>query len=166
MLTHFLSLVCINFHRFPSISYLRFPFDVKNLIGYLISFLLQYIMISFSIFFVSSLMSLLIGSDFMFAGLTKDLENELNSMGESVENGDSRCRIVAQYCGFIQFHSESKQLSEHFGHLMELLLKINVFFFRLVHMFSAAFKPNAILILFWAITGICNSMLMLHFEIV
>lgn len=55
----------------------------------------------------------------MLTGLTKDLKNELNSIDESVKNGENRVRIVKQYCNFIQFHSESKQLSEYFSHLME-----------------------------------------------
>lgn len=147
-----------------SIFYRRFPFDVKSLSGYLISFILQYIMISISIFFVSSILSLLIGSDFMLTISTKDLRCELNAVDESVKHGEDCVRIIKRFSGFIEFHAESKQLSEYFDHLLEH--EIELILFRLVHMFSELFQPNAILIVLWGVTAIANSMLMLQLEIV
>ena len=47
----------------------------------------------------------------MLTAITKDLKNELNSIDESVQNEENHVRILKQFSDFIQFHSESKQLS-------------------------------------------------------
>lgn len=107
----------------------RFPFDVKNLSGYLISFILQYIMISISLFFATLLTSLLIGSSVMLSGLTKDLRCEFDAVGECVKNREDRVRILKRFGGFIEFHAESKQLSKYF--IQWLSYKIDLVYFQI-----------------------------------
>lgn len=166
-------------HYIWNFSATRFPFDIKNLFGYLIAFTLQGCMIAFSLFFVSSLISLLIGSYFMLTSLTKDLQKELNWIDDSLENEENCVQIVTQLSEFVQFHSESKQFSKFGGHLIFFVYHNGIsepnnsnynwcvcFFYRLVKICSAAFQPNAILIVFWGISGISNSMLMLQIEMV
>lgn len=90
----------------------RFPFDVKNLVGYLIAFILEYTMVSYVFYFIACIISLAIGSFVLLMGLINDLNENLKTINGNVETDRTDFQIMFQLSEFVQFHSHAKQLSK------------------------------------------------------
>lgn len=84
---------------------------MKNLIGYLIAFVLEYTMVSYVFHFIACIISLAIGSFVMLMGLINDLNDNLEMINENVKSNATHLQIACQLYSFVQFHSEAKQLS-------------------------------------------------------
>lgn len=89
----------------------RFPFDVKNLFGYLIACVLEYTMVSYVFYFIACIISLSIESFVILMGLINDLNDNLKTINEIVKTNGTHFQIMCQLYEFVQFHSQAKQLS-------------------------------------------------------
>lgn len=133
--------------RFPfPFDTFRFPFDVKNLVGYLIACVLEYTMVSYVFYFIACIISLAIGSFVMLLGLINDLNDNLKTINENVKTNGTHFQTVCQLYEFVQFHSEAKQLSTRLSNRylvrkFKISKIISNFILRLVQDFSAIFQP-------------------------
>lgn len=92
----------------------RFPFDWKNPIGYLIAVTLQYIMIMYMFFVISSMLSLGIGAFMFSVKAVDDVKMCMKSVNECAIVKGKQSKAFKRIAGYIQLHAYLKQLSESF----------------------------------------------------
>lgn len=90
----------------------RFPFDVKNPIGYTMAVILEYLLAFNVDLFAMCIMVIAIGSSVTLISVTQDLNVSLKNLDKSAMMKDSPLEIVQQFNEFIRFHSNAKQLSD------------------------------------------------------
>ena len=88
-----------------------FPFDSKNLIGYLIAVALEYLSDLHICFFVASIFSLAVGGFIFTFSMTEDIKNNLNSINQNIETDGTRSEFYKKFSRFVQLHSNAQQLS-------------------------------------------------------
>lgn len=90
----------------------RQPFDWKNLIGYSIIFIEQYIMLAYFCTFASAAISLEIGSYLWVMEFIKDIKNDISSISKIAKSRRNQTQMLKKLFDSIQFHSHVKQLSK------------------------------------------------------
>lgn len=144
----------------------RLPFVIKHPVEYVTAFAVQYLVFAYAIFFTASCMAFGVVSCLMFLSVTKDLKHQLDGIAATLKFKKNRMQIMTQFPEFIQFHSDSKQLSGTFISMILRNFPNFNFLFRLVKDFSALCQPNTVPIFVWSIFAICESMLLLQMNLV
>lgn len=94
---------------------LRFPFDIKNPIGYLAAVSLQYAFFAYASSAVACLLSLGVASFLIIISENKDIIGLLRSFDKNAKNKQKRPDILRkQISEFIEMHSAMNKLSEYF----------------------------------------------------
>lgn len=88
----------------------RFPFDSRNLIGYLMAVGLEYSANALLYFFNAGLVPLAIGIFLFTLSMTEDIKNNLNSVNEMIKIKGTRPEIYKKITHSIRLHSKAKQL--------------------------------------------------------
>lgn len=96
---------------FFSLVLLRFPFDCKNPVGYLIAIYMQYNMIWYMFYVIASLVSLGIGAFIYSVMGTDEIKRYLNSVNEYAMRKKNHLKSLKQLAEYVDYHSEMKQLS-------------------------------------------------------
>lgn len=95
----------------------RFPFDTKNLVGYLIAVIVEYLSAVNIEFFVMCVMIITNGPCLILISITKDMICSLRSLDKTASmkkktEANQPGNIILQFNDFIQFHAEAKRSSE------------------------------------------------------
>lgn len=98
---------------FSNFNHIRFPFDTKNLIGYLVAIFIQYILLFNVMVSLKCLAIFGIGTCFMLFPLTKDIKNDLKAINRNARHKKKRLKTIDQLTQFVQFHSKLMQLSKY-----------------------------------------------------
>lgn len=93
------------------IQIFRYPFDVKNPIGYLCACVTQYIGLTHYLYFTSFAVSSQIGVYLLVTTFHKDLKNNLKSINGNAKPKANRAKNFKHFCNMIGFHSFLIQLS-------------------------------------------------------
>lgn len=94
-------------------SDLRFPFDTKNLTGFLIAVVIEYIFLLNLNFLMTSFMSIAIGPNLILISITQDLKCSLKTLNRNARVNKNETEITQQFNQIIQLHSNAKQLSQY-----------------------------------------------------
>ena len=143
----------------------RFPFDDKNLLGYSIAFVLEYVMLAYLIFFIMCIISFGIGSYYLVISLTNDLKGQLDLINEHLQTKRNRLQAIKEMYEFIQFDSDTKQLSIEIR--IEVIcseIECESFSFRLVKDLSSIFQPIFLAVFSWCISALVGSLLMFQID--
>lgn len=98
-------------HILTSNSPLRFPFDWKNPLGYLVAVILQYVAISYCLVFVFDVAFFGIGYCLCFTSIiTKIVKKDLKIINENAASDTNRWLTINLIIEFIQSHSSLKRL--------------------------------------------------------
>lgn len=92
----------------------RFPFDMKNPVGYSIAIVIEYITCGYEFFTVACTLSVVIGSYWVSISATKEIQHILHSINDKTranENHPNEFGIL--FAEFIDAHAAVKQLSWH-----------------------------------------------------
>lgn len=123
----------------------RFPFDYKNLVGYLIVVAIEFRITIVMLRFVACLTCTTLGAYITGVSLSKDVNGDLFVIDESVKINQPSVITLKQLSEFVRAHSNGK---------------------RLLETYSAVYE-NILTILFtWSALTICINMLMIEMEIV
>lgn len=90
----------------------RFPFDVKNPLGYTIAVALEYIFIVNLMLPVLCLVSFALETCLVLISLTKDVKCDVNRLNENVK--DNQLEILKQFSQLIEIHSDANELSPNY----------------------------------------------------
>lgn len=94
----------------PTSDFIRFPFDWRTVIGYLIALLSQCAaLLSILISFIP-IICILIGSCWLSIVFVKDLINELAHLN-TAKSKRNHPEIRAHFCQIVQSYADAKQLS-------------------------------------------------------
>lgn len=88
----------------------RFPFDIKNPIGYGIAMAIEGFVGLTGLIVISGVVSLAIDCFVYVTSATKDMLRMLDDVHKNAEIKEGRPRIFKQLCEFVEFHSELRQL--------------------------------------------------------
>lgn len=92
-------------------TWLRFPFDTRNLIGYSIAGLMEYI-VPFNIDLnIMCMINFAIGVGSMLISLADDIKRSMNTLNASVRAKGCKLEILYRFSRLVQFHSSVIQLS-------------------------------------------------------
>lgn len=86
--------------------YQRFPFDLKNPIGYTLALILQYIMLMCMLYSVACLLSIGFGAYVLIITVTEDIKINMTT----IHTEETHLKIVGQFLDTIEIHSSAKQL--------------------------------------------------------
>lgn len=89
----------------------RLPFDWKNPFGYFGAILLQYTIYVYASTSLMIIISIVISSYLFEMSLTNDLKDILQLIDRNSKIKKTRKNLYAQFTEFIDFHSDTKQLS-------------------------------------------------------
>lgn len=104
----------------------RFPFNRKNLIGYLITVALEFIVIKYFAFFMGSVAALGVGSYLVVAALVRDTYYCLQLINTSSEDKKNRSKAVKSLAEFIEMQSMLKKLSKSYFLNPHLVIDIQI----------------------------------------
>lgn len=90
----------------------RFPFNWENPSGYLVAFLAEVILITCAAIAGVLATDFGIGINLILISMAKDVEADMLSINQVIENRPKRSQAVKQFKDFIRLCSDSKQLSE------------------------------------------------------
>lgn len=131
---NFLKKYSKSYKKSRTFKYYRFPFDWKNLIGYLIAVLFEYILTFYMFIFVEAMLAIgIAGLEKMYSKfymavyiggllnlsvaaflyevtIIREMKNNLNSIIESSDSHKCRLKITKKFSDFIEIHSTMKQL--------------------------------------------------------
>lgn len=100
----------MNFLLFHSFD--RFPFDSNTPIGYLITFVLEYITLGYTYFIVECSLALLIGSYWFAIAIIKEMRRILHSINGMAQAKEVRSHeLMASFLEFIDAYAIIKELS-------------------------------------------------------
>lgn len=151
----------------------RLPFDWQNPLGYVIAFILQYIL-TFNLF-VTVLGILIFGAAIcsMLISLVEDMKRDLDTLKASARAKCARREILMKFCHLIELHSNEQQLSKlaccccsRPPVLINIKSGTSYLFARFVHDFFQLVKRKILILFVWSILTICGTMLMVQMEIV
>lgn len=101
----------------------RFPFNWKNPTGYLLAFILMYILYMHFFYFLTSCFLFGCGVYILITALTKDIKNKLKAFSDIVGSKRKKKMNPKRIVGFIEFHSSVKrcvrQLNNSIGQKVE-----------------------------------------------
>lgn len=89
----------------------RFPFDWKNPIGFLVAVILQTIMISYPLRYMSCYTRLALGSYLFAITFVRDTIDEANDFSDSLRKSRSKLNAYKKISEIIQVHAEGKRSS-------------------------------------------------------
>lgn len=147
----------------------RFPFDSKNLMGYLVAVALEYMGNVHLYVFSAEFTSLGLGAFLFTISMTEDIKNNLSSINKIVKNKRAPLEFNKKIRHCIQLNLDGRQLKAN--SIQKLFLfwkcnKISRFVFRLVQTFSNEIQPINVALYTWIFTAICGSLLMIQMELV
>lgn len=89
----------------------RFPFNTKNLIGYLTAVTLECAMGVCLFHFTACIFSWCIGCFLFIVAMVEDIKVNLHSIRKHLKTGGDRSQTLKKVLHFIQLHTDAKQLS-------------------------------------------------------
>lgn len=92
----------------------RFPFDTKNLWGYLEGIVAEALIIRCACFFSANFLSLGAGCFLFMISSVRDMKGTLRSINKKVKSTEAvtnRSHVLKRFTQFIKLHSETRQLS-------------------------------------------------------
>lgn len=89
----------------------RFPFDTKSPIGFSAAMAILYVFTSNAMIIIKSFVLIGIATMPMLFPLTQDMKYDLNNIKSSLKDKTKRLKMFERLSQFIQFHSDTKQLS-------------------------------------------------------
>lgn len=89
----------------------RFPFTWNNPIGYLLATTMQYVMVTFVLYFVACSSTLAIAVYLFTMNATSDIIDNLHSINEEGKFDQKQSNLPKKIFEFIEYHSILKQLS-------------------------------------------------------
>lgn len=96
---------------FYSLSLKRFPFDTHNPIGYLIAFVVEYIVLAYEFFIVACTLALGIGTFWFGISITKTIQCILHAIGNQSQANKQSNQLKVLFSEYVHAHAEIKQLS-------------------------------------------------------
>lgn len=102
---------------FLALKIVRFPFDSKNLSGYIIAVILQYIILAYELFVVACTISIVNGALWFTISTTIDLKfilKSINRNGKSYARESDLKKFIKLLHELIYMHANVKQLSKTF----------------------------------------------------
>lgn len=90
----------------------RFPFDVKNPIGYSFAYCLQFIMAFSADLTILCVLIIVFAPCLILISTTDDMKSNLHVLNTSAHTEVSDPELTQQFNEIVQFHSKIKQLSE------------------------------------------------------
>lgn len=94
--------------EFSFLFFHRFPFDMKNPIGYLLAFILLYILHINLLYFATCAFVIGVGIYMLVISVTKDLKNIVITFRDCVKTEPNPLLLSKHLFDFIQFHSNVK----------------------------------------------------------
>lgn len=94
-------------------SFVRFPFDSYNPIGYLITIILEYIIYGYELFVIACTVTIGIGA-FLFAmSVAEEIQSILHSINAEIQANEniSSDELKTLFIEYIDVHANVKQLS-------------------------------------------------------
>lgn len=88
-----------------------FPFDTKNPIGFTAASIIEYLMCLNLVFFVMCIMIVATGPSLILICITEDMKCSLHSLDRCARMKENPFKLIRIFNEFIQFHSNTKQLS-------------------------------------------------------
>lgn len=139
----------------------RFPFDWNNPIGYLIAFVIQYIIIAYEFCLTSCALAVGIGSLWLAILATKDIRRILNLINDKAQTNVIQSNDLID---FIEAHGAIKQLSRSFE--FSTFIIDNLPFPRVEHVFSEILQPIILSLFTWSLVIISSALLFIQVELV
>lgn len=99
------------FELCENVCVFRLPFDVNHPIGYTIAALVEWTMVTYTLFVMMTIISIGVSSYLFVMSLTEDLKSILQSIGGNSQFKDNRPKLYAQSIEFIVIHSDAIKLS-------------------------------------------------------
>lgn len=94
------------------IPFSRFPFNTKNLLGYLIAIIIQFVQITCSLFVIVNLAGFGIGTFVVLAVINKNIKSHLNVVDKRIETNENHLELLQLIADFVRLHSNTIELSE------------------------------------------------------
>lgn len=90
----------------------RFPFDLHNPFGYLIAFVIEYIMLGYEFFIVACSLELGIGANIFAISIIEEIRRILHSMNRKAHLKKNKSnKLKTLFLEYIHAHAAIKQLS-------------------------------------------------------
>lgn len=165
----FLHKIWISSAFLAHLSLIRFPFDTKNLCGYLVGSGVQYIFVFNSMITMECLATFCVGTCFIVFPLANDTKHSLKTINFNAKYKKNHSNIVIQLYQFVRFHAKLIRLC----HTLYIEIEIYIIsdspanwrlfvLFRLIHNYLDLLKIIFIIIFIWSIGGICAILLMFN----
>lgn len=150
----------------------RFPFDTKNLWGYLEGIVAEALIIRCACFFSANFLSLGAGCFLFMISSVRDMKGTLRSINKKVKSteiGANRSHVLKRFTQFIKLHSETRQLSlkpidrkEFFSQIFSSLFSVS----RAISEFIVFYQPLVASTLIWSFTNIGVGMVLIEMQLV
>lgn len=148
-----------NFHRFP--------FDWKNPAGYLLAFILVYILHLTTTHFTMFPISIGIAGFRFINALTKDVKNDVIAFRDRLKSEPNPMILAKQFFNFIQFHSDTKRCVRSLCFFPFKIFVLTLFFVsRLLYKMANTMQPIFPIVFVCQIMIICISMVSIQIEMV
>lgn len=148
----------------------RFPFDCKNLVGYLFAVLFEYLFTVYEFVYVGSFATYGLGFFLFFFTSYRDMVRNLESINKHAKSKKKHPKIVKQLVTFFHLYSNVKELSMHWNRFFIVFGIIGDCFFsppsRFVRAFSRIYQPIFMVLFTSSLILICTCMLILQEQLV
>lgn len=128
----------------------RFPFDWKNPTGYLIAATMQFIMISYNLFYVACTTSLCVGTSLFLISVVNDLKSHTDLINNSAKSKkENRLQTLKLLSEFIDIHSISLKLKSNSICSLWIWIEISnwsIIIFAVFQISSRLFKSISIIV--------------------
>lgn len=156
---------------------IRFPFDTKNLCGYLEAVAIETIIVRCACIFSGNFLSLGLGCFLFIISSIRDMKGTLRSINKSVKSARfvaNRSHTIKRFSAFIHLHSKSRQLSLKqikSKKLRTQIIKYPIIFCcfflsRAISEFIEFYQPLVASTLVWSFTNIGVGMVLIEMQLV
>lgn len=125
--------------------FLRLPFDWKTPYGYMIAFFIEFGTFYYILVISACYLSFLSGACETLISFAVDLKSEINGLNGNLEMNDNSMNIHRRVFDIVEFHSTLMQFTHDFIIIYNVMIPSH---------------------LFYALTTICNSLLMVQTKLV
>lgn len=145
----------------------RIPFDWKNLVGYLIVVVIEYLYGVALLFAAVTLVGFAIRNYLWLLSMAEDIKCDMESINQNARFKRSRLDVTKQFSGLVQYHAKIVQLSLFQNRVSTPLgNNENAFSSRVAKDISNLAEFIYSLLFTWSLFSICSSMMLLQMEIV
>lgn len=149
----------------------RIPFDWHNPIDYSIAVALQLVMVSYSMCYLGSFLSLAFSFLLCAISIAKNLKRILKSIKKRTRSKRKRLQLLKQFIKLHHLYADMKQLSSskmyaQYHRSTNLYVQFQLSFIRLLDCFKEVYKPTLTIMFVGASGIICLALLMIQIAIV